>query len=315
MALFDMPLEELRRYAPALTREADFDAFWERTLAESARTPLDLRLTPLELPYRNAKLYRATFAGWGGAEIVGTYATPAGDGPFPAIALYHGYSGRGPEPWNLLAWTSQGYAVLATDVRGQGGLSSDNAGYPGGHAPGFMTMGISDPERYYYRAVYVDTARAVEALASRPEVDAGRIGATGGRQGGALTLVAAALDSRVRAIVSEIPFLCHFRRATTLVDTAPYKEIREYFRRTGADEDAAYRTLSYFDCMNLAPRIQAASLVTIGLMDDICPPSTCFAAFNHIAGDKEALVNTFAGHETFPGVLEARAGWFAAHLG
>ena len=91
MAFFDMPLEELRRYAPPLTREADFDAFWERTLAEAARTPLDLRLTPLELPYRNAKLYRASFAGWGGAEIAGTYATPLGDGPFPAIAIYHGH--------------------------------------------------------------------------------------------------------------------------------------------------------------------------------------------------------------------------------
>ena len=109
--------------------------------------------------------------------------------------------------------------------------------------------------------------------------------------------------------------MCDFRRATTIVDTAPYKEIREYFRRTGADEEVSYRTLSYFDCMNLSPRIGAASLVTIGLMDAVCPPSTCFAAYNNIPATKEAFTFTFGGHETFPGVTEARARWFAAHLG
>jgi len=315
MALFDLPLEQLREYTPPLTRQDDFDRFWETTLAESARQPLNLRLTPLDLPFRGAQLFRASFDGFGGAPLVGTYARPVGDGPFPAIALYHGYSGHRPEPWELLAWVSQGYAVLATDVRGQGGESGDSLPYPGGHAPGFMTMGIGDPQTYYYRGAYADTVRAIDVLTAQPEVDAGRIGAAGGSQGGALTLVAAALDGRVKAAVAEIPFLCHFRRATTLVDTSPYREIAEYFRRTGADEERTYRTLSYFDCMNLAPRIGAATLVTCGLMDDICPPSTVFAAYNHIQAEKDIFLFTFGLHASFPGVPQARARWFAQHLG
>jgi cephalosporin-C deacetylase len=315
MALFDMPLDELRRYAPPLTRQDDFEAFWSDTLAAANDQPLDARFEPLETAYRSARFYRASYAGWGGAPINGIYAAPEGNGPFPAIALYHGYSWHRPDAWELLSWVSQGYAVLATDVRGQGGESGDAAGYPGGHAPGFMTMGVGDPQHYYYRGVYVDTARAVEVLAARPEVDAARIGATGGSQGGALTLVAAALNGRVRAAVAEIPFLCHFRRATTLVDTSPYREIPEYFRRTGADVEQTYRTLSYFDCMNLAARIGAATLVTCGLMDDICPPSTVFAAYNQIEAPKEIFVSHFGTHTTFPGVLEARARWFAGHLG
>jgi cephalosporin-C deacetylase len=310
-----MPLEQLRTYAPPLTREPDFDEFWESTLAAAAETPLDLQLEELDVPFRGVKMYRATFAGWGGAPIVGVYALPAGSGPFPAIAIYHGYSWHRPEAWDLLAWASQGYAVLATDVRGQGGESGETLGYPGGHAPGFMTTGISSPENYYYRGVYVDTVRAVEVLAQRPEVDATRIGATGGSQGGALTLVAAALSGQVRAAVAEIPFLCHFRRATTIVDTGPYNEIANYFRRTGADVDQTYRTLSYFDCMNLAPRITGSTLVTIGLMDDICPPSTCFAAYNRIPGEKSVFIDQFGLHATFPGVPTARAAWFAKHLG
>ena len=204
--------------------------------------------------------------------------------------------------------------MLATDVRGQGGESGDASGYPGGHAPGFMTMGIGDPQHYYYRGAYVDTVRAIDVLAAQPQVDAQRIGAAGGSQGGALTLAVAALDRRVRAAVAEIPFLCHFRRATTLVNTAPFKEIADYFRRTGADEEQVFRTLSYFDCMNLAPRIVAPTLITAGLMDEVCPPSTVFAAYNHISAPRQIVVSTFGVHATFPGVLEARAAWFAKHL-
>lgn len=315
MALFDLPLETLRTYEPPLTREDDFNLFWENTLAESARQELNLRLEPMEVPFRNAAFFHARFDGFGGAPLAGTYARPLGDGPFPGIALYHGYSGRRPDAWELLTWVSQGYAVLATDVRGQGGESGDSLPYPGGHAPGFMTMGIGDPLTYYYRGAYADTVRALDALTCQPEVDGTRIGAAGGSQGGALTLVAAALDKRVKAAVAEIPFLCHFRRATTLVNTSPYSEIVNYFRRTGADEEQVYRTLSYFDCMNMAPRISAATLVTAGLMDEICPPSTVFAAYNRISSTKEILVSTFAQHVTFPGVLEARARWFAEHLG
>lgn len=315
MAFFDMPLAQLREYTPTLTRQDDFDTFWEQTLGESASQPLNLRLDPIELPFRNAQFFRASFDGFGGAPLVGTYARPAGNGPFPAIALYHGYSGHRPEAWELLAWVSQGYAVLATDVRGQGGESGDALPYPGGHAPGFMTMGIGDPQTYYYRGAYVDTVRAIDVLVAQPEVHAERIGATGGSQGGALTLVAAALDRRVKAAVAEIPFLCHFQRATTLVDTGPYNEIAGYFRRTAADEERTYRTLSYFDCMNLAPRINAPTLVTAGLMDDICPPSTVFAAYNYISAPKDMIVSTFGQHTTFPGVPQARARWFAEQLG
>jgi len=97
------------------------------------------------------------------------YAAPEGDGPFPAIALYHGYGGRRPEPFELLSWISQGYAVLAIDVRGQGGESSDPLGYPGSRTPGLLTLGIGDPHSDYYRGVYVAALRVVEGLAAQPE--------------------------------------------------------------------------------------------------------------------------------------------------
>lgn len=325
MAHFDLPPAELQTYRPAPTSPPDFAPFWIDTLTESAQQPLDLRLTPLDLPYTGVRLFRSTYAGWRGAEVVGTYATPVGPGPFPAIATYHGYTARRPEPFDLLSWVSQGYAVLATDVRGQGGESSDAGTYPGGHAPGFLTLGLNDPYSYYYRGVYVDALRAVEVLAAQPEVAATRIGLTGVSQGGGITLAAAALAGlgaahdvlpsiRVGAAVAEVPFLCHFARAATLQDAGPYQEIGAYCRRSGVDVAQVFRTLSYFDGMNLAAHIQAPTLVTVGLMDTICPPSTIFAAYNHIRAPKEILIAYFGEHATFPGVLDARARWFGRYL-
>ncbi len=316
---FDMPLDELRTYRPTLTRQADFHQFWQDTLQEAARQPLDARLEPLNLPYQGVQMYRARYAGWQGAEIVGIYAHPDSSGPFPGVAIYHGYSSMRPDPFELLSWTSQGYAVLAIDVRGQSGESSDGSGYPGGHAPGYLTLGASDPASYYYRGAYVDAVRAVEFLAEQPVVNRERLAVVGASQGGGLTLAAAALCAlsgtiAVRAAVAEIPFLCHFERAATLVDTQPYQEIARYCRRSGTDAAQLFRTLSYFDGINLADQITAPTFVTAGLMDDICPPSTIFAAYNHIAAPKEMFVSSFGDHMTFPGVLEARARWLHQHL-
>jgi cephalosporin-C deacetylase len=316
---FDLPLHELRTYRPPQTRQPDFEPFWRETLTTAAQQPLDLRLEPLTLPYHGAYLARARYAGWQGAEIVGTWAAPEGDGPFPAVAMYHGYSSTRPDAFVLLSWVSQGYAVLAIDVRGQSGESSDSSHYPGGQAPGYLTRGIEHPASHYYRGAYIDAVRAVEALASHPTIDSERIGVVGASQGGALTLAAAALCAlagsvEVRAAVAEIPFLCHFERAATLTDSGPYTEIGAYCRRTGADSAQVFRTLSYFDVMNLTSLIRAPTLVTSGLMDMICPPSTIFAAYNNISVPKEIFVDPFGEHDTFPGVFAARARWLNTHM-
>ena len=161
-----------------------------------------------------------------------------------------------------------------------------------------MTAGIAAPQTYYYRGVYLDCVRALDVLAARPEVDATRLAVTGVSQGGGLSLAVAGLDERVRLCIPEVPYLCDFPRAVAITPDGPYREIAGYLRLCDSvEESAALKTLSYFDNVNLAGLVKASCLVSVGLWDTICPPSTVFAAYNHLAGPKEIKVYPYMGHD------------------
>jgi len=310
MPLVDWPLPQLVAYRPPLTREPDFDSFWRETLDTASGAPLDAEIVPEEdYPVPGVRVSRAYFTGWEGARICGwwlvppEYAPGASQGKRPTMVFYHGYSGNKGQVDAYLGWALQGYCVFAVDTRGQSGESTDPKAYPGGHATGWMTAGITNPRDYYYRGAYVDCVRALDFVCAQPEVDTDRIGLTGGSQGGALTLAVAALDPQRRAKVAmpDVPYLCHFRRAVDAAAQAPYTEIAVYCRHWPQREVEVFRTLSYFDNMNLAERITCPVLMNVGLQDVICPPSTIYAAFNHLGSEtKEMKVFPYNGHEGNP---------------
>ncbi|MCD6519735.1 MAG: acetylxylan esterase [Anaerolineae bacterium] len=309
MPLYDKPLEELVVYNPPLTKEADFDAFWEETLAASAQEPLDPQVEEVDYPAVGVHVYRVSYKGWQGARIRAWYLVPEGEGPFPALVQYHGYGGSKLGAHQYLGWALQGYVVMAVDVRGQSGESDDPARYPGGHIRGWMTMGVMDPNEYYYRGVYVDCVRALDFVSSRPEVNSAKIGILGGSQGGGLTLAVAALDTRLAVAMPEMPYLCHFKRAVEMAVQGPYLEIADYIKRWPDRAEQVWRTLSYFDNMNLAPRILCPVLMSVGLQDDVCPPSTVFAVYNKITAPKKLQVYPFHRHESVDAHWEEKLRW------
>lgn len=314
MSLYDLPLKELRVYDPPLTREPDFASFWDATRAESRETPLNATVTPVSYPVLRVRPYEVFYDGWRGARICAWYVVPEGDGPFPAIVQYHGYSGAKHDLYECLSWAGQGYAVMTVDTRGQSGNSSDPGHYSGGHVKGWMTLGILDPEEYYYRGVFIDCVRALDWLCTRPEIDAQHIGITGMSQGGALTLAVAALDQRPVLAMPEMPYLCHYKRAVDIAERDPYLEIAEYLRRYPERDDQVWRTLSYFDNMNLAEWIQCPTLCSVGLQDDICPPSTVFAAYNKITATKDMAVYPYHNHAQVPAHWEPKFRWAHHYL-
>lgn len=304
MPFLDLPLDQLQAYLPSRDEPADFDLFWANTLAEARAHPLDPRFAPFDAGLTTLEVFDVTYNGYGGQPIKGWLLLPAQrSGPLPCIVEYIGYGGGRGFALNWLLWASAGYAHLVMDTRGQG--SSWQQGDTPDHEPagsnpqypGFMTRGVLDPATYYYRRVFTDAVRAVEAARAHPAVDASRVAVTGGSQGGGISLAAAALDPTLAAIATDVPFLCHYRRAATLIDTAPYVEIARYCQTHREKVETVFRTLAYFDGVNFAARATAPALFSVGLMDNICPPSTVYAAYNHYAGPKQINVWEFNNHE------------------
>jgi cephalosporin-C deacetylase len=310
----DLPLDQLQVYRPELTAQPDFAAFWKRTLTEAAAIPLNVTRTRVDYPVDEVVVEKLTYDGWHDARICGWYISRQQARTQPTLVFYHGYSGNKGQVHDYLGWALLGYTVLAVDARGQLGESTDGSRYPGGHAMGWMTLGITSPDEYYYRGVYVDCLRALDAVVAQPEVDPDRIGVVGASQGGGLSLAVAALDARPKLALAEIPFLCHFRRGVDLSSVNPYLEIANYCTRRPENTETAFRTLSYFDNVNLADRITCPVLMTVGLQDVCCPPSTIYAVYNRIATQKEMRIYPFGGHEVFPTHHEQKHLWARTYL-
>jgi cephalosporin-C deacetylase len=249
---FDLPLEELRTYRPVLTEPTDLRAFWKATLDEAAAHALDATFTPHESPLRTVDVLDVRFSGYAGQRVAAWLLLPKQrSAPLPCVVQYVGYGGGRGLPHEWLTWSAMGFAHLVMDTRGQGsdhhpGVTPDldPLGAPP-HVPGFLTLGLPDPARHYYRRVFTDAVRAVDAAAAHPDVDAGRIVTAGGSQGGALSLAASILrgwllDAPVRAALADVPFLCHFRRAAELAAEEPYTELVEWCRNHRDQAETAF---------------------------------------------------------------------------
>lgn len=310
MALFDLPVDQLRDYRSGTSEPHGFDDFWRATLAEARAHDLDVRAERVDVGLRAVDVHDVTFAGFGGHPIKAWLLRPAGaTEDLPTVVEYIGYGGGRGLPHERLAWATAGFAHLVMDTRGQGstwggaGATPDPAG-TGPAFPGVMTRGVEDPRDHYYRRLFTDAVRAVEAARTLPGVDAARVAVTGGSQGGATAIAVGGLVPDLLAVMPDVPFLCDVRRAVTITDQAPYSEIRSYLR---VHRDAVERVLTTFDHLDgvfHARRATAPTLFSVALMDTICPPSTVYAAYNaygELAGDarpeREIVEYPFNDHE------------------
>jgi cephalosporin-C deacetylase len=309
---FDFPLEQLHTYQGINPRPADLDTYWDNALAEMNAIDPKVELIPAEFQAPNAECFHMYFTGTGGARVYAKLLRPKqAAAPHPAVLMFHGYTGDSGDWAGKLSYVGQGFTVAALDCRGQGGRSEDTGGVTGNTHRGHIIRGLDDalagsPEKLLYRQIFLDTAQLAKIVMGMPDVDPTRVGATGGSQGGALTVACASLEPRIKRAAPVFPFLSDYKRVWEMDQAKDaYIELKEYFRHFDPlhiQEAAIFEKLGYVDIQHIAKRIKGEIYWAIGLMDTICPPSTQFAAYNKITAPKSMEIYPDFGHEGLPGI-------------
>jgi cephalosporin-C deacetylase len=317
---FDLPLERLREYRTSTPEPSGLDDWWAQRIQEARALAKLPTLTPHQPRlYDPIEVFDVEFSGADGDRVKAWYLRPRGASAPPVVVKFIGYGGGRGLPTEHMVLPAAGYALLVMDSRGQGGKWTTGGTPDGARGTGpenslVMTRGIRSPKDYYYTRLFTDAVLAVDTA---QELAGGRpdIAVTGGSQGGGLALAAAALQRDVvRVCHADVPFLCDIQRAITLAPSAPYTEIPEFLANNTDLIEPALNTLRYIDCALLASRITATTLMSVGLMDDVCPPSTVFAAYNAINAEKEIAVFPFSGHSWPQTHVETQLAHLRDHL-
>jgi cephalosporin-C deacetylase len=290
----------------------NFDRFWREAKAELIRIPIDAKLEEAAVADPgDAKRYKVSLANVNGSRVFGWLHLPEGDGPFPTVLSIPG-SGVG-RTGRFAGFTEAGIAVLAIEVHGLepgeqeiiGAAQwvrpvTDETTYfatlQNGLLAGYHSFGIEDPYRYYHRRTLQSAMRALDYLHTRDDVDTDRIIVFGGSQGGGLSLLTAAIDKRVDAVVATVPAFCNNAS------------------RNDSHIPEVAGTMSYYDAALAAELIEVPALIGVGFIDGTCLPSNVYAAYNSIKSSKRIENFYTMGHGSPPDWREKTINWILENL-
>lgn len=305
---------------PTQTQPEDFDAFWAEQLRLLATVPMDpvITLVP-ERSTERIRLYHVSFRTWGPgsmpARMYGMLAVPNTPGPHPAILRVPGAGVRPYLGGSAREDAEQGFIGLEIGIHGIP-VNLPQELYDqlrAGALANYNTAHLDNREQYYYRRVYLGCLRANDFLTSQPSWDGQNLVVRGGSQGGQLALVTAGLDRRVTAMASSFPAYC---------DVTGYLHGRAggwphmmRDERSGHRTEAKILTTSYYDAVNFARRVTVPSFFTWGYNDEVCPPTSLYAAYNVVTAPKHLVLALETGHSPVPEQHERLRLWVNAQAG
>lgn len=298
MGYMEEVTRDLYNYRPPLTKRNDFDSFWQETLEEAGRIPMQPERIEVTYPVRGVKVYDISYNGMDDTRIKGWLLIPGREREerLPCLIHYHGFAHHRGEPSDFMHWLMMGMAVLSIDCRDQGGGTGNHAHYSHGFVSNVASKGIQDKREYYYRYVYMDCLKAIDFACDQQEIDPERIVLEGGSQGGALGMAVAALDRRPKLAMVDVPSNSNLI-ARVMGNHGAFAAIADYLKKHPEQTNDVMDTLSYFDTMNMADRINCPVLASVALKDETCPALMYFATYNRITSDKEIVIYPFNGHE------------------
>ena len=270
------------------TAELDFETFWTETQAKLRKIDPHYRVTKqLESKDKKLTLFEVEFRSFENVRVSGWLEIPNTPGPHPCVMRLPGY-GQNMKPLNKF----DDLAVFSFNIRGHGNSQKDIPGKPNN----FWIRGLEDKDDYFYRGAYMDCVRAMEFLKTHSKIDPQKIAVWGGSQGGGLALATAAFDPAVAYCVADIPFLVDWDNYFKLTR---WPEMNQWIEsKENQNWNSVLKTMSYFDVMFLAPKIECPVLSGVGLQDNVCPPTTIFCTLNRIKSPKKHVIYPTKKHAT-----------------
>jgi len=296
---------------PTVQYPDDFIQFWDKAKQDLAAVPMDVKLTLL--PERCTELtnvYQANIQNYKpGMRLYGIVSIPKKPGKYPALLRVPGagvrpYSGD-PSTADLGVITFE-IGIHGIPVTMDAGIYTDLGRTT---LDGYPTFNLDDRDKYYYKRVYLGCVRAIDFIYSLPEFDGSTLAVTGGSQGGALSIVTAGLDNRVKYLAAFYPALC---------DLTGYFSNRaggwpHMFRDLKAGKEKI-ETAKYYDVVNFAKNVKVPGFYSWGFNDVVCPPTSTYSAYNSITAPKELLIMQETGHWTYPEQNEKSKQWLLGKL-
>ncbi len=289
---------------PTVEMPEDFDQFWEDAKKELAAVPLDAKVTLMpELSTADINVYHVnlqnikTPQAWrGNSRFYGILSMPKAPGKYPAIL---GVPGAGVRGYGRDDRAANGIIVFNVGIHGipVNMLAEVYQSLAVGALAGYQYFNLDDKDLYYFKRVYLGCVRAIDYIFSLPEFDGEQLAVTGGSQGGALSIVTAGLDHRIKYLAAYYPALSdmtgylHGR-----VGGWPHM-FNDYDKNKHPDW---LNTIGYFDVVNFAKRVTMPGWYSWGFNDHVCPPTSMYSAYNSISAPKELHKFLETEHWTFP---------------
>lgn len=287
-----------RRIRPSLPIPDDFDEFWAGQKKQLAAIPLKPELTPVPADDDGISRFDVQVPCLGGAPVSGYFARPKNAKPrsLPAILWVHGAGVRSSNLGNAVAGAKAG--MLSMDINAHGIPNGKPAAFYAqlsrGKLRDYRHAGRDKRETIYFRGMYLRLVRAIDFLTSQPEWDGKTVAVIGHSQGGGQALVAGGLDPRVTIIAAGVPAICdHSGRVVGRVNGWP-KIVP--MGDDGKPDPKILQAARYIDAVNFAGRCKAEAIMSVGFVDAVCPPSSCYAAFNNLQGKKQVINKPLMGH-------------------
>jgi len=300
---------------PTTVSPADFDQFWEKAKTDAAKIPLDAKLTLLpDRCTEKVNVYQANIQNYKfGVRLYGILCVPKKVGKYPALLKV---PGAGVRPYGGdIATAENGVITFEIGIHGIPVTMDPSIYLDLGKTvlDGYPFYNLDDRDRYYYKRVYLGCVRAIDFLYSLPEFDGATLGVTGGSQGGALSIVTAGLDPRVKFLAAFYPALCdvtgylHNRAGGW---PHMFNEANKAFN----NKIDKIETSKYYDVVNFARKVKAPGYYSWGYNDVTCPPTSMYSAYNVIQAPKSLAIFEETGHWTYPEQNALAAKWLMEKL-